>query len=98
MSTESFKPRRLPTWYSNDQRQRSLMRCPDCGRDGVQIRSNSGGDFYGCRHCEFFAYTGGHDGADVRARVRLDRLNPDHPLRPDERPPGGSTDTHKEHQ
>lgn len=64
------------------ERMRTLMQCPDCEKFGVSLRFNSGGDFYGCRYCDFFAYTAGHDDVDVRNRSRLDELNPDHPLRP----------------
>lgn len=51
------------------------MTCPDCGKKGVTLRLGRE-DFYGCRYCTFFAYTGGYDTLDVNNRVRLSELNP----------------------
>lgn len=61
---------------------RSLMWCPRCGKKGVSLRLNAGGDHYGCRYCDFFAYTGCNDDDDVKGRITLRELNLEHPLRP----------------
>lgn len=53
--------------------------CPDCNKRGVTLRLSTF-DWWGCRYCSWFAYTGGDYESDARERVRLQQANPDHEI------------------
>jgi hypothetical protein len=52
--------------------------CPDCGKRGVTWRMRTRGeDHYGCRYCEWHAFTVGNEDAGELAK--LDACNPARP-------------------
>jgi len=57
-------------------RVRDYLRCPSCGKKGVTMRL-SREDGWGCRYCDWWAYTSGEDTADVRERGNLAKANPE---------------------
>jgi ribosomal protein L37AE/L43A len=56
-----------------------FLHCPECGKKGVTMRLGRE-DGWGCRYCEFWAYTSGEDRVDREARKALADLNPDHDI------------------
>lgn len=53
--------------------------CPECGKKGVTLRLRANGeDHYGCRYCEWEAFSVGNATVDVEGRAALAAANPDH--------------------
>lgn len=50
--------------------------CPNCGRRGVTLRL-ANEDHYGCRYCDWYAFTNGLDAPDVVNRSALAEMNPE---------------------
>lgn len=62
--------------------RRTYMRCPGCKKKGVTLRlRNNGEDHYGCRYCDWFAFTSEEYRSDVERRRLLYAINPIKPLR-----------------
>jgi hypothetical protein len=52
-------------------------RCPDCEKRGVTLRLRvRGEDHYGCRYCDWFAYTLSDSRLDIEQLRRLQEVNP----------------------
>lgn len=60
---------------------RSLMTCPECGKNGVNQRLAQE-DHWACRYCTFSAFCGGADTIDLEARIALRARNMTHPHAP----------------
>lgn len=63
---------------SNKTSARRYLVCPECGKRSAYLRLGAD-DAWLCRtrECEWYAYSGGHDRADVEAREALKAANPD---------------------
>lgn len=57
-------------------RVREYHRCPDCGKKGVTLRFNRGGDAWQCRYCDWAFFHTSNDRIDVTERARFAKVNP----------------------
>jgi hypothetical protein len=55
----------------------TLLKCPDCGKKGVSYRLTGSDDHWGCRYCDWNAFSYGHDKPDIINRRRLQAANPE---------------------
>lgn len=56
----------------------TYFHCPDCKRKGVSLRLGKE-DGYGCRYCDWWAFTAVDMEIDAKERKRLREANLDHP-------------------
>jgi hypothetical protein len=52
------------------------LACPECGKKGVTLRLSTSEDHWGCRYCDWYAFTSGDDRQDAEGRRALEEANP----------------------